>query len=217
MSHLPDETQDGGLEAGDAPFPWQPDESTNLSTVAVVRYLRDMNRYVRSFHVGAETLFKAIVDGQQPADWLVFPLAFILRHSMELALKQVIRAGLQLLDEPGDFESIHDLGRLWRTCQPLLLRIWGDDPKLHQWVGDPAFNQVSNVISSLDAIDPHGNGFRYPEQSERFERRPTLEGLSLLDLGKMYDEVIGVLTLMESADGSIELLGRQKNRSPDGH
>jgi hypothetical protein len=130
-------------------------------------------------------------------DFLVYPFCYCLRHALELALKQVIR-GARILtdDEERGFPYLHDLGRLWATCSPVLKRIWPDDGT------EPGYAICERTIEAFRRVDPTGEAFRYP-----VGRKPesTLNpDLRDLDMTQLYRDAKATLDLLMGADAGID-------------
>jgi hypothetical protein len=178
-------------------LPWQPEKGTPLAMIACVNFGGDLGLYSQGFQDGAAQLFAAIKD-RQPQDLLVYPLVYCLRHSVELSLKQVIRAGRNFADEASDFPDSHSLEHLWDVCGPLLRTIWPTDP---------SYEQILATVKALAAIDPLGEGFRYPVTTKRKGTRgKTLAPkLRRLDLQKLFDDVNQTLLLLGGADTGISV------------
>ena len=138
-------------------LPWQPTSATTMPEIACLNFGGDMDLYAAGFREGAVALLDVVRTTGHAQDLFVYPIVYSLRHCVELLLKQVIRAGRRLIDEPADFPNGHRLDDLWRTCEPILRRIW---PK------DPSYSTVESVIARLCELDPAGEAFRYPLSTE---------------------------------------------------
>jgi len=180
-----------------AQLPWQPTPTTTMPETACLNYGGDLYLYAAGFREGAEALLDVVRRTGCRQDMLVYPIVYSLRHSVELLLKQVIRAGRCLVDEPGDFPDGHRLNSLWDTCKPILKLIWSNDP---------AYATVESAIDRLCHLDPEGEAFRYPMGRKRQGlRAPTLaQDLHRLDLGSLVADVVEVIGLLEGADMGID-------------
>jgi hypothetical protein len=89
-------------------------------------------------------------------DYVVFPLVFLWRHHLELALKDVIALGKLLLDESESsaFPAHHRLGELWQVAKPYIVKHGSPDA--------PELAHVEANILEFERIDPTATGFRYP-------------------------------------------------------
>lgn len=181
----------------DKPLPWQPTAQTTMPETACLNIGGDLHLYAAGFREGAEALLDVIKSTEHSQDLLVYPIVYSLRHSVELLLKQVIRAGRRLIDEPGDFPDGHRLNNLWETCRPILKRIWPTDP---------AYATVETTVLSLCELDPEGEAFRYPVGTKkRGVRSATLNSdLRQLDLGALVQDVLEVIDLLDGADTGID-------------
>lgn len=122
----------------------------------------DMHGYVEGYRSAAVALFQSAVDAHVSPDYLVFPMAFLWRHHVELALKDIIAVGRQLAGEPWGFPPQHRLLDLWDEAKAHVVRL-----------GDPAAPELANVEDNLrefEAIDPGSDGFRYPLNRARTAR-----------------------------------------------
>jgi hypothetical protein len=181
----------------DKSFPWQPSTSTTRAETACVNFASDLHLYAAGFKQSAETLLEHIRSTGHDQDFLVYPIVYNLRHAVELLLKQVIRAGHYLIDQPGDFPDGHRLNNLWATCKPVLKRIWPNDP---------AYATVETTIKKLCELDPEGEAFRYPVTSKKSGRLPTVDtDLRYLDLGALVEDAIVVIDLLDGADTGIDV------------
>lgn len=179
-------------------FPWQPDANSSSATIASLAFGGDLGIYSAGFRDGAETLLKSLQRSRYGQDMLVYPIVYSLRHAVELALKQVIWAGRRLIDVADDFPDDHDLGRLWAVCRPILQKIWTRSD-------DDSFTQVEATIRKLCAIDPIGEGFRYPVSTKKQGRTASIHpNLEELDLKKMFEDVSETLSLLDGADSGID-------------
>ena len=179
-------------------LPWQPDTTTPVPMIANLEYGRSLHTYSTGFRDGAAVLLEALQDNRYGQERLVYPLVYCLRHSLELALKHVIREARNLLDEDGDFPDGHNLRVLWASCRPILRRIWPDDDKTYRTVGA--------AVEALSAIDAAGEGFRYPVSTKSSGvRAPTIDPqLRRLDIEKLSEDVVAVLELLEGADAGLD-------------
>lgn len=189
-------------------FPWQPDEGSDIPTIACLNFASsDLHLYQAGFRGGAAALIETLERERHGQDLLVYPLVYCLRHAVELALKMVIRGARDLLDEAGDFPDGHHLHNLWNTARPLLQQIWKDERD--------SIDLVERVVESLRLIDPEGEGFRYPVTTKKKatarRRVATIDPtLRYLDLRKLYDDVSEVLNLLDGADTGIDVYAGYK-------
>ncbi len=159
--------------------------------------------------MGAAVLLSSMRGYETGTDLVVYPFVYLLRHSLELALKEVLRMSRTLLEgEPADFDDGHNLQWLWAAARPLLHEIWpGDD-----------HSEIDRTIEQLARIDPVGEAFRYPVSTKKTGRTPTLDTkLRHLDLDDLYRDVNKAINMIEGAYDGIHfhLENREEAREID--
>jgi hypothetical protein len=104
-------------------------------------------------------LFESVATNRGNADYLFFPLAFLWRHHIELALKNIIAKGRELEGDACEYPTGHRLSVLWVEAKPHIVKC-----------GDPDAPELGNVeanIEEFERIDPAADGFRYPHSRDR--------------------------------------------------
>lgn len=120
--------------------------------------------YMEGYRLGAEQLVRHVVEYGLDKNYLVYPIIFLYRHHLELALKRIIRRAPRLLhrefteSEKGHLDR-HRLDFLWQDLKPMFTEIydavgWGK-PEAADVEG------VDNYIRQLSALDPDSYSFRY--------------------------------------------------------
>jgi hypothetical protein len=125
-----------------------------------------MTGYIEGYRKAAVAVFESAIHANVSPDFLVFPMAFLWRHYLELALKDVIAVGRRIAGEPWGFPSGHNLMNLWNVARPHVVQC-----------GNPNAPELVNVeanIREFEQVDPESDGFRYPFNRDRDAR--TLEG-----------------------------------------
>jgi hypothetical protein len=108
----------------------------------------------RAARLAACALYEASLDPAMSPDYSVFPLAFLWRHHLELAIKDVIAIGRQLEGKKWGFPGHHRLLGLWRNeAKRYVIACIGDAPYLVN---------VEALVKEIETIDPSAAGFRYP-------------------------------------------------------
>lgn len=119
----------------------------------------EMHGYVEGYRQAATALYDCAATSP---DYLVFPLAFLWRQHLELALKDIIAVGRTLAGETWHFPRGHRLLDLWNTARPYIEKC-----------GDPNAPVLANVEASLrefEHVDPWADGFRYPLNRDQTAR-----------------------------------------------
>ena len=112
-----------------------------------------MHGYVEGYRRAAVALFRWAVETHESPERVVFPLAFLWRHHIELALKEIIAVGRQVRGEPWGHPSGHRLRELW------------DEAKAHLAACGAEAAHLANVETNIDEfakVDPGADGFRFP-------------------------------------------------------
>lgn len=118
------------------------------------RYGNGWFGYVEGYARAASAVFDRAVRDCWSPEYIVWPLAFLWRHHIEIALKDIIAAGRELAGETDGFPKGHRLGHLWQTAKPYIQQCGAPD--------SPELAHVEAMIAEFEGIDPGGDGFRYP-------------------------------------------------------
>lgn len=130
------------------------DERRYIANVGWVQSRKDFFGYVEGYRRAAETLFESLEHTLYSPEFMVWPLAFLWRHFIEISLKDIIATGKVLQGGDGKFKTVHPLGKLWEDARKEIEATIS---------GDPAqFKHVEVIIREFDKIDEKGDGFRYP-------------------------------------------------------
>lgn len=140
-----------------------------------------------------------VVDGILALHWrkrdrdLIYPVAYLYRHAIELVLKDILRLGVEVgfFTEAivADAVAGHRLASLWNLAKKLLD---------HRWPGaNPGpLKAVEAILNELHGADPNGQVFRYDTSTSgrrhRNEKLPT--SVSLSGMRKTMDRAYTFLT-----------------------
>jgi hypothetical protein len=118
----------------------------------------DLGSYADSYQTGALTLLNSALVNKDLRDYNIYPAVFLIRHYLELRLKEFIQ-GLNYHDKQSrDFPKHHDLQNLWSEFKASYSSIFG--------INDKKFSITDALIKELSAIDPISMSFRYPVDKE---------------------------------------------------
>ena len=152
----------------------------------------DVTSYLEGSRKAAIATLAAVEDGASP-DYLVFPLAFLWRHHLELALKDVIATGQALNGEEHGVPKTHRLSELWnrakRHIEPL-----GPD-------GAPELANVELGILEFEQIDPGSDEFRYPLDRKGNGSLPTAP--EWVDVRRLHEAMIALSNFFSGARSEI--------------
>lgn len=159
--------------------------------------------YVIGYKKAADKLVENIMNTPRHQDALVFPICFLYRQYIELRLKELIKSGRRLLDEPGEFPQHHKILTLWETAEIILKKVSDGN------IDSPDFLTLpSHVVNEFAKIDPDSFAFRYP--NDKHGANP-LEGLSHINLRRVAQYVNAFARAMDAASTGIAAYLDQRN------
>lgn len=147
----------------------------------------DLRSYSEGYYLAAKLLVDK-TDKGNPSNILVYPICFLYRHFIEIALKAIIWRCLQLGHTVKNYsEGAHNLETLLAFASDLTKKLFGS-----------SFSQESEeTIRELNNIDPDSQVFRYtrPKKGNHFFPEHSVIGLGTLKnrMSKVYDELLGTL------------------------
>ncbi|HKS73011.1 MAG TPA: hypothetical protein VJQ82_07420 [Terriglobales bacterium] len=135
--------------------------------------------YALGYKEGGDRLVAQIVDEQRHQDLLVYPIVFLYRQYLELAIKGLIRQSQRLLDEPVQIPQNHQIDQLWDQCSKLLQQVSPGDSVEEQ-------KHIGRLIREFRTVDPWATAFRYPVDKKG---TPSLLGLRHINLRNVRDTI----------------------------
>lgn len=196
-------------QKGDAPF-----LEPSVRNAVHLLVLPSESAYISGYKDAGDQLTESFLTGSDRFDHVVFPIAFLYRHHIELLLKQLVRAGIQsgLIREPSrprgepcascghvqrtrDWRSEHDLRELWSLARQVIVAFCPQSPS-------EDLLAVERVIQEFHRLDAKGQSFRY---STSLNGRTHLQNVPrALDLCELRRVVDGVSCFLEAAVTGIE-------------
>jgi hypothetical protein len=168
----------------------------------------DSVAYTEGYRRGAELLVQHVVDHHSDQDYLVYPIIFLYRHHLELALKRIISRSPRLLsreltqEEKAHLQK-HRLDLLWQDLKPMFAGIceaveW-DKPEVADVEGADAY------IQQLTELDRNSLSFRY-WQSKAGERSlpEDLQRINLRHFAEMMNRLVRYIDGIDSATSLVE-------------
>lgn len=118
----------------------------------------DFRDYAQGYFLAARKLLDAVRKDPAYVDTLIYPLAFLFRHAIELSLKGLARDLGRALGQGKDPKLTHKLADNWTVVQELLKRRIQDfDPE------NKIIPMIDKVLRDYLEFDPVGEVFRFPE------------------------------------------------------
>ena len=149
-----------------------------------------------------------VIEHQRNQDYLVYPIIFLYRHHIELALKNIIRRTPYLLDRPltqaeENHLHKHRVDLLWQNLRPLINAIgktagWGPF--------DPAdLEGIDDYIAQLSAMDPDSYAFRYTRSKKGAPALPhDVKLINLRHFAEMMERLADSLDGLDTATSHLE-------------
>tara|TARA_R110002020_G_scaffold36695_2_gene110440 strand:- start:15501 stop:16127 length:627 start_codon:yes stop_codon:yes gene_type:complete len=116
---------------------------------------QDFGSYGDSYRTGAIKLLDLALSDKSLRDLNIYPAIFLMRHYMELRLKEFIQGINFCNDQSKDFPTGHDLKRLWSEFKQKYPIVGGD-------CNDDRFKVIDKLIDEISLNDPISMAFRYP-------------------------------------------------------
>ena len=123
------------------------------------RLSKDDNKwlyYGEGYKLAIEILEKQILEiDRTQQDFLIYPFCYLIRHYIELRLKEIIDEGNKILAiSTNPSEGKHNLAVLWSKSQETLKLVWKEN-----YVDAP--KDVFRFINEIHTIDIKSENFRY--------------------------------------------------------
>lgn len=142
---------------------------------------------------GAQILVRAAAETKFDQDFLVYPIVFLYRHYIELALKEIIRRapyliGGQLTENERKHLDGHRLDLLWNDFKPLSTAItrvggWDDLPQ-------EDIRGIDDYIRQISEVDPNSYALRYARSKKGDPSLPkNLTHINLRHFGELMDSL----------------------------
>jgi hypothetical protein len=126
--------------------------------------------YCSGYRTAAFSLSEKVCETYSEQDKLVYPIVYLYRHHVELALKGITVVASALLDKELTDHELNALGRhqlneLWKNLKPMLNPVC-------KLVQDDSFpiediEGIESYINQLHEHDPDGQRFRYATIKQR--------------------------------------------------
>jgi hypothetical protein len=140
-----------------------------------------------------------VVDGCKTfydRNTLLYPIGFLYRQYVELALKEFILLGNKVVAQPYPLPKRHDLGELWSLCKKI-----ARERRLPMSSADLA--ELDGAIHELNAFDPTSENFRYPVDKRGAPSSPgRFRNLSIRGLAKAMDRLAAHLRNLDGLLGA---------------
>jgi len=159
--------------------------------------------YTFGYRLAAERLVKCAIEEKREGDFLAYPIVFLYRHHLELALKRIIYCVPRVLKRElteREKKSLgdHKLDALWNDLEPVFTKIC----EAVNWQPPEAedLDGARSYLRQLSSVDPSSMNFRYWRSKEG---APSLSGrLEALDIqhfSKMMSRLADFISGLDAA------------------
>jgi len=135
-----------------------------------------------------EALVEDYRRNPQERHFLIYPILFVYRHAIELAMKWILtmHGGYGAVDI-----AHHDLWQLWKLCRPVIEAAGGSDDSI---------DIVQAIIKEMHDLDKSALAFRYGMNKNK--KPPKLPD-GVYDPQSISDVMSGVGHFFDGADGML--------------
>jgi hypothetical protein len=155
------------------------------------------NRHAEGFKNAAEMVIDACVEDRFHNDEMIFPVAYLYRHCLELKFKDLIIAGIHVgfftKAKVAEVLASHNLANLWNKVKGLLNYGWPNGPK-------SPLQGIESVVNEFHQADPDGQTFRYnaDKKGKRHKHEKLPEFIGMENLRTTMDGIFSLLDACES-------------------
>jgi hypothetical protein len=150
--------------------------------------------YILGYKEAADRLVAQVETEHRHHDLLVFPIVYLYRHYLELAIKGLIRQAHDLLGDAVEVPATHTVVELWTTCSALLERVSPGDSLEEQ-------RQIGRLLREFAAVDPTLTAFRYPVDKKG---NLSLQGIEQINIPNVRDVIGKIALILEGAEAQMD-------------
>lgn len=157
--------------------------------------------YVEGYRLAADHLLDLALSEGSKRDFVIYPILFLYRQYLELALKELVVYGQELSDEKVvRRRDHHRLQDLWAEFDRLMTKVSDRSVDEHVAV-------IRNTVRQFASLDPTSYLFRYPENKDGTPVRYPLERV---DLETLQAEMRNASSAIEIVSGGLSALVDQR-------
>lgn len=161
----------------------------NYGSYSTPAWNESMN-YAEGYCQAAVILMRELLaDETNTSDKIGYPLFFLHRHAVELAMKKLIGDISRCQGNQQDYPNTHSLLGLWKILKDLMASMaLGPDSDL---------DNIRDLLEQVDQIDPAGAAFRFPETTKRQHPLPNHR---FIDVQNFHSVMMGLHKLFGEWD-----------------
>jgi hypothetical protein len=173
----------------------------------------DRAAYLEGYRRGARFLVGHVVEERHDQDFLVYPIIFLYRHHIELALKNMILQcpyliGRQLNKQEEENLKQHKLKWLWRDLKPMLRALC----QAHAPLPEADVEGIDDYIEQLTAMDADSFAFRYAHTKGD---EPSLPGVKQINLRHFAVTIERLADYFDGLDAALYSLVEHKSETEE--
>lgn len=161
-----------------------------LAYVGINRGSHAFHLHALGFFDAARALAQDILGGTRKTDVTIYPLLYLLRHGVELSLKQcAMSLGYSIeRDHQALLKKLtkrrHSIADLWALISEIVRK---DDWLAGEVEKPNDLDRVEDLLRQLDTLDPDGQAIRYPTGLNGQQNLETIEYVDVQGLSLMLD------------------------------
>lgn len=179
------------------------EEGNNDEIAWLNKSFQEFGNYADGYQTSALSLIDQALADKSVRDYHIYPAIFLIRHYLELRLKELIQGLNFCVNQTRDFPAHHQLQNLY-----------GEFRSAYKSIGEDAdsenFQIIHELINEISKVDPNSMAFRYPVNKVG-EKTQVLEYVNLNNLRETFARVCfvfdGVAMLIDQyVDNKQEML-----------
>jgi len=158
------------------------------------------DNYGEGYKQAIELIEREVLENNRTyQDFLIYPYCFLMRHFIEIRLKEVIYEGTKKLNGEPEIKEGHNLPHLWDKAQKILKELW----KEHY---EEAHKDILSFINDFNSLDNKSDGFRYPFDTNGNKNLTEINGkeINFKNLSEVFRQVREYLNGVTDSLVSIE-------------
>jgi hypothetical protein len=127
----------------------------NFARIEITSMDEGLSIYSQAYKDAADRLVEHTQSDRTSLNFMVFPILFLYRHYIELALKEIILSASEYLEKEQKNTNIHTLSKLWEEAKKLIFEVDLEIP-------NDEIIAIENQILQFHKLDKSSETFRYP-------------------------------------------------------
>jgi hypothetical protein len=138
--------------------------------------------YIVGYKKAADNLVAHVISTGCDQDTLIYPIAFLYRHYLELLFKNIIENGYKLLNRKNEYPKNHYLDTLWTNAKDIINEIWEEEENSKE-------EEIEHFIAEFIKIDKSSQAFRYTKDKKGNEYLTEVELINIRHLSVCINSI----------------------------